>query len=132
MSSFPSRRLLPCLLLFGPACGSADVGPAPVIDGLTFQSPVASDTTHIKGTVHVKDPLGLTTLMTNLTVSGPGPSESLPPIAVESTVEGQLEATVGFTVKSKSAFHTGTYRIGVTLTEDGTPSNSLTGTVVVQ
>jgi hypothetical protein len=132
MSSFPGPRILLGLLLFGPACSGADLGPAPVIDSLTFQSPVASDTTHIKGTVHVKDPLGLTTLATNLTVLGPGPAVALPPLAVESTVEGQLEATVGFTVKSKAAFQSGTYRIVVTLTEDGTPSNALTGTVVVE
>jgi hypothetical protein len=114
------------------ACSGRDLGPAPVISDLTLQSPVASDTTRVEGTVLVKDPLGLTTLMLSLTVNGPGPTEALPPFAIDSTVEGQLVATVAFNLRSTHAFQSGTYQLVVTLTEDGTPSNSLTSTLVVQ
>jgi hypothetical protein len=120
-----------CLLVL-PACGSDAVGagPAPEISEMTIQSPVASDISRVRGTVHVRDPAGLTRLTVNLTVSGEGPTVTVPPTPVNSTVEGQLEATVGF--KLEGTFQSGTYQVAVTVTEAGTESNSLTSMLVVQ
>jgi hypothetical protein len=120
-------------LFLVPACSSTTyLGPAPEITDLSVQPLDPSDTTRISGSVHVQDPEGLTTLLVNVTIDGGGKTVSLPPASIDTTVVGQLEATVGFRVKSKTDFGSGTYRMTVTLTEAGTPSNPLTSTFVVQ
>jgi hypothetical protein len=119
-------------MLVASGCGSPDLGPAPTISDLTLQSPDPSDTTRVRGSVHVADPLGLTALVVNLTIDSPTSSSALPPITVDTTVEGQLDATVTFGFKSKGDFESGTYQIVVTATEAGIPSNSLTSTMLVE
>jgi len=120
------------LVLVVSACGSANLGPAPEISDLTLQSPDPSDTTRVRGSVHVTDPLGLTALVVKITVNGPTSSVALPPLTVESTVEGQHDATVTFGLNSKGDFASGTYQVAVTVTEAGVPSNSLMSTMLVE
>jgi len=127
-------RLLLVSPLLVSACGSTttDLAPDPTISELTLEAIDPSDTTRIAGSIRVHDAAGLTTLMLNTTIDDGETTTELPPVTVDGIVEGQLDATARFRVKSKADFHTGSYQLTVSATEGEAPSNSLTATFTVE
>jgi hypothetical protein len=124
------------LLLLG-ACGGSSGGDAtgggmaPVITQFTLESPIKTTASAITGSVHAADPVGLTGLSANVTITSPE-LDSMFSVPISGGTVSETAQTIPLLVELESTIPAGTYHVTITLTESGATSNSLESTVVVQ
>jgi hypothetical protein len=118
------------ILVVAACSSSSKSAPAPVISEFTMPAQVAAGTTMVTGSVVVSDTGGLGDFTMSMTISGTGFSQTLmipgPSAATETT------ATVEPEIVLSASTPAGTYKVTITVSEDGATSNALSATVVLE
>jgi hypothetical protein len=107
--------------------------PAPVISQLSIASPITPGKA-AGGQLQISDSAGLGDLSMTFTVTSPSGLMTMfsSPVTLEGSTTTETESPLMFSFELEGTLAAGTYKVSVTVSEDGAMSNALETSVVVQ